>query len=91
VGIKVAAADVAGGFVKPQCRVDIVLVRQRNENETYAKVILQNILVLAVDQMAARPEDKMAMKEEPAKTAIQGKKPATEEEEKRPSCPFRAP
>jgi hypothetical protein len=60
VGIKVAAEDVAGGFVEPHCRVDITAVIQRNENKTYAKVILQNILVLAVDQMAARPEDKMA-------------------------------
>jgi pilus assembly protein CpaB len=82
VGIKVAAEDVAGGFVQPQCRVDIISVIQRNENETYVKVVLQNILVLAVDQMAARPEDKMAMVKERAKTATQGKKPAKEEEEK---------
>jgi pilus assembly protein CpaB len=61
VGIKVSAEDVAGGFVQPHTRVDIMSVIQRNENETYSKVILQNILVLAVDQMAARPEDKMAM------------------------------
>jgi pilus assembly protein CpaB len=60
VGIKVSAEDVAGGFVQPRCRVDIMSVIQRNENETYAKVILQDILVLAVDQMASRPEDKMA-------------------------------
>jgi pilus assembly protein CpaB len=61
VGIKVTAEDVAGGFVQPHTRVDIMSVVQRSENETYAKVILQNILVLAVDQTAIRDPEKQAL------------------------------
>jgi pilus assembly protein CpaB len=61
VGIKVTTEDVAGGFVQPHTRVDIMSVIQRSENETYAKMILQNILVLAVDQQAVRDPEKQAM------------------------------
>ncbi|HEV3084833.1 MAG TPA: Flp pilus assembly protein CpaB [Gemmataceae bacterium] len=59
--IKVDAASSVGGFVLPHSRVDIVSVVQRNENETYSKIILQDILVLAVDQGKDRPDDKQAV------------------------------
>jgi pilus assembly protein CpaB len=59
--IKVDAASSVGGFVLPHSRVDIVSVVQRNENETYSKIILQDILVLAVDQGKDRPDDKTAI------------------------------
>src|SRR5947209_18885435 len=59
--IKVDAASSVGGFVLPHSRVDIVSVVQRNENETYSKIILQNILVLAVDTSSTRPDDKQAV------------------------------
>src|SRR2546427_2297309 len=60
LALKVDAAAQVGGFVQSHSRVDIVSVVKRNENETYSKIILQNILVLAVDQTSIRPEDKQA-------------------------------
>jgi pilus assembly protein CpaB len=61
VALKVNAEGNVGGFVLPHSRVDIVSVVRRNENESVAKVILQNVLVLAVDQSPTRPDDKPAM------------------------------
>src|SRR5438445_1541443 len=48
--IKVDAQSAVGGFVQPHSRVDVVSVNRRNEADTNAKIIVQNILVLAVDQ-----------------------------------------
>lgn len=61
VALKVNADSAVGGFVLPHSRVDIVSVIRRNENETLSKIILQNILVLAVDQTQTRPDDKQAV------------------------------
>jgi pilus assembly protein CpaB len=62
-GIKVNAENNAGGFVLPHSRVDIVMVPQRgmSDKELFSKIILQNVLVLAVDQVAVRPDDKQAV------------------------------
>jgi pilus assembly protein CpaB len=57
VGITVNAQSSGGGFVLPHSHVDIVSVITNTNGETSAKIILQNILVLAVDQSANRPED----------------------------------
>src|SRR5205807_626017 len=57
--IKVNADTSVGGFVLPHNRVDIVSVSRRGD-EMQSRIILQNILVLAVDQTAQRPEDKQA-------------------------------
>jgi len=59
--LKVNVDSAVAGFVLPHCRVDIISVMRRNENETYSKIILQNVLVLAVDQTPIRPDDKPAM------------------------------
>jgi pilus assembly protein CpaB len=59
--LKVDAASQVGGFVLPHSRVDIVSIVRRNENETYSKIILQDILVLAVDTSSTRPDDKQAV------------------------------
>jgi len=61
VGLKVNVDSSVAGFVLPHCRVDIISVMRRNENETYSKIILQNVLVLAVDQSPIRPDDKPTM------------------------------
>ncbi len=61
VALKVNADSSVGGFVLPHSRVDIVAVIHRNEKETYSKIILQNVLVLAVDQTPTRPDDKQAV------------------------------
>jgi pilus assembly protein CpaB len=59
VALKVNADTGVGGFVLPHNRVDIVSVSRRGD-EVLSRIILQNILVLAVDQNSQRPEDKLA-------------------------------
>jgi pilus assembly protein CpaB len=61
-GIKVTPENCVGGFVLPHSRIDIVLAAIRGDaKEQYSKIILQNVLVLAVDQVNVRPEDKQAV------------------------------
>jgi pilus assembly protein CpaB len=57
IGLKVNVESSGGGFVLPHSRVDLVHV-VRNEKETTSRIIMQNVLVLAVDQAAVKPEDK---------------------------------
>jgi len=53
VTIPVDMVDGVGGFVQPGDRVDIILTRESEENrESTAKVIMQNVKVLSVDQEA---------------------------------------
>jgi pilus assembly protein CpaB len=59
VALKVNAASVVAGFVLPNSRVDVVLTQKNGEHST-TKTILQNMLVLASDQMTGRQEDKLA-------------------------------
>jgi pilus assembly protein CpaB len=60
-GVKVNAEASSGGFVLPNSKVDVVWVSRHNNTDTTSKIILQNVLVLAVDQQPTRPEDKQAM------------------------------
>jgi pilus assembly protein CpaB len=57
--IKVNADTSVGGFVLPHNRVDVVSVIRRGD-DLQSRIILQNVLVLAVDQTSQRPEDKQA-------------------------------
>ncbi len=57
IGLKVNVESSGGGFVLPHSRVDLVHV-VKTEKETVSKIIMQNVLVLAVDQAAVKPEDK---------------------------------
>jgi pilus assembly protein CpaB len=60
-GVKVNAEASSGGFVLPNSKVDVVWVSRRGDVDSTSKIILQNVLVLAVDQQQVRPEDKQAM------------------------------
>src|SRR5438309_1288348 len=60
VALHMNAERGVGGFVQPHSHVDIVSVVTNPNGEISAKIILQNILVLAVDQSANRAEDKQA-------------------------------
>jgi len=57
VGLNVNAQSMVGGFVLPHTHVDILSVITNTKGETLSKIILQNLLVLAVDQSPNRPED----------------------------------
>src|SRR5262249_22280174 len=60
IAIKVNAECLAGGFVLPGTRVDILsTLNAGSESET--KIILQNMLVLAVDTQDAKDPEKKAM------------------------------
>jgi pilus assembly protein CpaB len=62
VGLNVNAQTASGGFVLPNSHVDIVsVITEPKTNKTSSKIILQNILVLAVDQLSSRPDDKSAV------------------------------
>lgn len=50
VAVRVNAASTAGGFILPEDRVDMLLVRQRDANDAVAETILTDIRVLAIDQ-----------------------------------------
>jgi Flp pilus assembly protein CpaB len=49
VSLKVNPETIVGGFVQPKSHVDVVVVMRRGDDNSVAKIILQNMLVLAVD------------------------------------------
>jgi Flp pilus assembly protein CpaB len=53
VAFRVSPESLAGGFVLPGTRVDILQSVRKNEKTT-TRTIMQNMLVLAVDQIAGR-------------------------------------
>ena len=63
MSVKVDATSAASGFVLPKSRVNVVSVLkpQGMGGRTRVVTILQDVLVLAVDTMSVRPEDKIAM------------------------------
>jgi pilus assembly protein CpaB len=58
VAVRTTAECVAGGFVMPGSRVDVIHATRRGDKDSDSKVVLQNILVRAVDQQAMKPDDK---------------------------------
>jgi pilus assembly protein CpaB len=64
--ITVSIATLAGGFIQPGDRVDIILTVKNDANNTKADVVLSDVRVLAVDQTAKAKDDNKAV--EDAKT-----------------------
>jgi pilus assembly protein CpaB len=58
VTIRVNDVEGVAGFVLPGDRVDVVLTRQQDKTAAAADVVLQNVKVLAVDQLADERTDK---------------------------------
>jgi pilus assembly protein CpaB len=58
VSIKVNPETIVGGFVQPKSHVDVVVVMRRGDDNSVAKIILQNMLVLAVDVNDKQEEGK---------------------------------
>jgi pilus assembly protein CpaB len=54
VAIKVNPESLVGGFVRPNSHVDVIFTPRGNAADVTSKVILQDMLVLAVDQRAER-------------------------------------
>lgn len=61
IALKVNAESLAGGFVLPGYRVDVVSTTRGSGNESVSKIILQNMLVLAVDMIANRDNQTTSM------------------------------
>ena len=61
VTVRVNDINGVAGFVLPGERVDVLLVRNLERSEAYADVLLQNVKVLAVDQLADESADKPAL------------------------------
>jgi pilus assembly protein CpaB len=76
LAIKVAPDTAASGFILPKSRVNVVATIRPAHGQTKSKVvtILQDVLVLAVDTMSLRPEDKLAVNQ--LNTALLAVKPA---------------
>jgi pilus assembly protein CpaB len=58
VTIRVNDVEGVAGFVLPGDRVDVMLTRQQDKNAAASDVVLQNVRVLAVDQVADERTDK---------------------------------
>lgn len=76
MAVKVSPETGAGGFILPKSRVNVVAtVRERNgSGKTKVITVMQDVLVLAVDTMSARPEDKLAVNQ--LSTALLAVKPS---------------
>ena len=61
IAIKVNAETLAGGFIQPGSRVDIVSTLRGNASEAESKIIMQNMLILAVDLQDAKDPERRAM------------------------------
>ena len=59
--VRVNDVNGVAGFVLPGERVDILVTRTLERNEAYTDVLLQNMKVLAVDQLADERADKPAL------------------------------
>jgi len=60
IAIKVSADTNVAGFVQPNSRVDIISTVRNGEQNSVARIILENMLVLAVDHLRVKAEDKEA-------------------------------
>jgi pilus assembly protein CpaB len=61
VTIRVNDVEGVAGFVLPGDRVDVVLTRQQDKNLAATDVVLQNVRVLAADQVADERADKPSL------------------------------
>jgi pilus assembly protein CpaB len=60
VAIRANMESSGGGFVLPNSRVDLVVTVKRGEQDSWARIVMQNMLVLAVDLMKERNPEKDA-------------------------------
>jgi pilus assembly protein CpaB len=62
VAVRTTQEAVAGGWVLPDSHVDIIHTNRRNgDRDAESRVVLQNILVLAVDQTDRKPDEKLGV------------------------------
>lgn len=54
--IRVTPESLAGGFVLPGTKVDVMFIMKRGDGDSHSQIILQDMLVLAVDQKNTRED-----------------------------------
>lgn len=57
VATDISVSTSAGGFILPNDRVDVIMVRRGEEERYLTDVVLENIRVLAIDQQIQQNED----------------------------------
>ena len=57
VGTEITVSTSAGGFILPNDRVDVIMVRKEEDGTFYTETILTNVRVLAIDQDIQEKED----------------------------------
>lgn len=58
VATEITVATGAGGFILPNDRVDVIMVRKGTENSTFStETVLSNVRVLAIDQQIEEQKD----------------------------------
>lgn len=57
VATEISVATGAGGFILPNDRVDVIMVRKGEESEYLTETVLSNVRVLAIDQQIQEMED----------------------------------
>ena len=61
VAIRVTPESLAGGFVLPGTKVDIVFTKKRGDSDSNAQIIMQDMLVMAVDMKKTRDDGQDSM------------------------------
>jgi len=61
IAIRVTPESLAGGFVLPGSKVDIVFTMKRGDGDSKAQIIMQDMMVLAVDMKNTRDADQTSM------------------------------
>jgi pilus assembly protein CpaB len=60
IAIRANMETSSGGFVLPNHRVDVIVTVKGQGNDSWSRIVLENMLVLAVDLMNVRDPDKNA-------------------------------
>ena len=58
IAIRVDAQSGVGGYIQPHSKVDVICTVKKSDWDSYTQTILQNILVLAVDDIYIPDRDK---------------------------------
>jgi Flp pilus assembly protein CpaB len=61
VAIRVTPESLVGGFVLPGSKVDVMMTLKRGDKDSSAQIIMQDMMVLAVDQKNTRDDGQQAM------------------------------
>ncbi len=61
IAIRVTPESLAGGFVLPDSKVDVMWIKKRGDGDSESQIILQNMLVLAVDMKKVKDAESDAM------------------------------